>query len=98
MAGLLRDAEVRATKLLSDHRETLTRVIDLLDRETIDGAELAVIAAVPKRAAEPELVLSHAAVKTATPLSRDLTSRDLASRDVAQRTAQASGHIFLSPA
>ncbi len=87
VAGLLRDAEVRATKLLCDNRDTLDRVIELLlDRETIDGAELAIIAAVPKRAAEPELVLSHAAV-TAPPLSRDVAARDVASRDVAQRTA-----------
>ncbi len=71
VAGLLRDAEVRATKLLSDHRETLTRVIELLlDRETIDGSELASIVGVPKRTAERELVLSHGAVTTAPPPAR----------------------------
>ena len=44
VATLLRDAEARATKLLRDNRATLDRVIELLlDRETIDGAELATI-------------------------------------------------------
>ena len=81
--GCCRDAETRATKLLCDNRDTLDRVIELLlDRETIDGAELAIIAAVPNRAPEPELVLSHGAAKTAPPSSRDLASRDLASRDL----------------
>jgi cell division protease FtsH len=71
VAGLLRDAEVRATKLLRDHRETLSRVIELLlDRETIDGSELATIVGVPKRTAERELVLSHGAVTTAPPPAR----------------------------
>jgi cell division protease FtsH len=44
VARLLRGADVRATKLLSEHRETLDRVIDLLlERETIDGSELAAL-------------------------------------------------------
>ena len=65
VAGLLRDAEVRATKLLLDHRETLSRVIELLlDRETIDGSELAALTGVPKRTVEPDLVLTYGAVKT----------------------------------
>ena len=65
VAGLLREAEVRATKLLRDNRGALNRVIDLLlERETIDGAELDAITAGPTRAPEPELVLSHRAVKT----------------------------------
>jgi cell division protease FtsH len=68
VAGLLRDAEVRATKLLRENRETLSRVIELLlDRETIDGSELAALTGVPKRTAEPELVLSYGAVKTTPP-------------------------------
>jgi cell division protease FtsH len=68
VAGLLRDAEVRATKLLLDHRETLSRVIELLlDRETIDGSELAALTGVPKRAVEPDLVLTYGAVKTTPP-------------------------------
>jgi cell division protease FtsH len=41
VAGLLREAEVAATKLLREHRGMLDRVIDLLmERETIDGSEL----------------------------------------------------------
>jgi cell division protease FtsH len=45
VARLLREADVRATKVLSEHRVTLARVIDLLlERETIDGSELAAIA------------------------------------------------------
>ncbi len=68
VAGLLRDAEVRATKLLLDHRETLSRVIELLlDRETIDGSELAALTGVPKRTVEPDLVLTYGAVKTTPP-------------------------------
>jgi cell division protease FtsH len=44
VARLLRDAEDTATKLLLDHRQTLDRVIDLLlERETIDGSDLAAI-------------------------------------------------------
>ncbi len=68
VAQLLREAEVRATKVLRDNRGTLNRVIELLlERETIDGAELATITGAPRRAAEPELVLSHGAVKTTLP-------------------------------
>jgi cell division protease FtsH len=44
VARLLREAQDTATTLLRGHRETLDRVIDLLlDRETIDGADLAAI-------------------------------------------------------
>jgi len=44
VARLLREAEDTATTLLRLHRQTLDRVIDLLlERETIDGAELAAI-------------------------------------------------------
>jgi cell division protease FtsH len=70
VAQLLREAEVRATKVLRDNRGTLNRVVELLlERETIDGAELATIVGAPRRAAEPELVLSHGAVKTTLPSS-----------------------------
>jgi cell division protease FtsH len=42
VARLLREAETQATALLHAHRPALDRVIDLLiDRETIDGHELA---------------------------------------------------------
>jgi cell division protease FtsH len=45
---LLRDAEDTATTLLRGHRQTLDRVIDLLlERETIDGSELAAIVGAP---------------------------------------------------
>jgi hypothetical protein len=44
VARLLREAEDTATKLLRGHRETLDRVIGLLlERETIDGSDLAAI-------------------------------------------------------
>jgi cell division protease FtsH len=44
VARLLREAEDTATALLRGHRETLDRVIGLLlERETIDGADLAAI-------------------------------------------------------
>jgi cell division protease FtsH len=42
VARLLREADERATELLRGHRDALDRVISLLlDRETIDGADLA---------------------------------------------------------
>ena len=63
VAELLREAEVRATKLLRDNRGTLDRVIDLLlERETIDGADLAAIVGVPERHAQPEMVWAPKAV------------------------------------
>jgi cell division protease FtsH len=66
VAGLLREAEVRATNLLGDHRGTLERVVELLlDRETIDGSELVAITGVPKGPAARELVLSHQTVEVA---------------------------------
>jgi cell division protease FtsH len=65
VAGLLREAEVAATKLLRDHRAGLDRVIDLLlERETIDGSELDFIPGVPEHPGERELVLSHRTVGT----------------------------------
>jgi cell division protease FtsH len=68
VSALLRDAETRATKLLKDNRSTLNQVIELLlDRETIDGAELASITGLPTGPVERELVLSHRAVKTTSP-------------------------------
>jgi cell division protease FtsH len=48
VARLLREAEDTATGLLRGHRETLDRVIGLLlERETIDGSELAAIIEAP---------------------------------------------------
>jgi cell division protease FtsH len=44
VARLLREAETAATTLLRDHRDTLDKVVNLLlERETIDGTELAAI-------------------------------------------------------
>ena len=48
VARLLRQAEETATSLLRGHRDTLDRVIELLlERETIDGADLAAIVGTP---------------------------------------------------
>jgi cell division protease FtsH len=48
VARLLREAEDTATALLRGNRETLDRVIGLLlERETIDGADLAAIVEAP---------------------------------------------------
>jgi cell division protease FtsH len=48
VARLLREAEDTATELLRGNRETLDRVIGLLlERETIDGSELAAIVGAP---------------------------------------------------
>ena len=66
VATLLRQAEVRAIKLLGDNRGTLDRVIELLlDRETIDGAELAAITGRTTGPGPRELVLLHQAVDVA---------------------------------
>jgi cell division protease FtsH len=47
---LLRQAEATATALLVEHDDLLGRVIDLLlERETVDGADLAAIAGMPVR-------------------------------------------------
>jgi cell division protease FtsH len=49
VARLLREAEDTATGLLRAHRETLDRVIGLLlERETIDGSDLAAIIEAPR--------------------------------------------------
>jgi cell division protease FtsH len=70
VARLLREAEAIAVRLLSEHRDALDRVIGLLlKRETIDGAELAAIAGVPDRHAEPERIWVPRAVAM-TPLGR----------------------------
>ena len=55
VARLLRGAEERATKLLGGEREKLDRIIGLLlERETIDGHDLAAIAGKPERHTEHE--------------------------------------------
>ena len=63
VARLLREAEARATSLLHGHRDTLDRVIALLlERETIDGSELAEIVGIPKRQVGTERILAPQAV------------------------------------
>ena len=55
VAKLLREAESRATMLLRQNLDTLARVVDLLlERETIDGADLAAIVGAPERHGAPE--------------------------------------------
>jgi cell division protease FtsH len=50
VATLLREAESNASRLLTEHRDTLERVIDsLLEHETIDGADLAALLKAPER-------------------------------------------------
>jgi len=57
VAKLLREAETRATMLLRANLDTLGRVVDLLlERETIDGSDLAAIVGVPERRTEPGVV------------------------------------------
>ena len=59
VARLLREAEATAVTLLEDHRDVLERVIGLLlERETIDAADLAAVVGVPARRAEPERIWS----------------------------------------
>ncbi len=63
VAKLLREAESRATTLLRTNLDTLGRVVDLLlERETIDGSDLAAIVGVPERHAEPAVVWAPHAV------------------------------------
>ena len=50
VARLLREAEQRATRLLTEHRAALDRVVDLLlERETIDGRDVEAAVATPGR-------------------------------------------------
>jgi len=63
VARLLRDAERRATTLLRSHLDTLNQVIELLlERETINGADLAAIVGVPERRAEQPQIWAPRAV------------------------------------
>jgi cell division protease FtsH len=57
VATLLREAETRATALLRTNLDALGRVVDLLlERETIDGSELAAIVGAPERPGKPAVV------------------------------------------
>jgi cell division protease FtsH len=59
VARLLREAEVRATDVLRAHLDTLGRVVELLlERETVDGSDLAAIAGMPKRLAGHNRVIA----------------------------------------
>ncbi len=86
VARLLREAETRATQILSEHRDTLDRVIQLLlDRETINGSDLAAIAGVPERQAEPERIWAPQAVAM-TPARADCGGISPASAQGAPRS------------
>jgi cell division protease FtsH len=66
VARLLREAEASATTVLRGHRDALGRVVDLLlERETINGSELAAIVGVPARHGEPERIWAPRAVAMA---------------------------------
>ena len=59
---LLKEAGGRATQLLSDHRDALDRLIDLLlEKETIDGDEVLAVAAGPAQSPQDASTLSHSA-------------------------------------
>ncbi len=63
VARLLREAEERAKALLCEHRGVLDRVIELLlERETIDGSDLAAVVGMPERHAPQEQVWAPRAV------------------------------------
>jgi cell division protease FtsH len=63
VATLLREAETRATTLLRTNLDKLGRVVDLLlERETIDGSDLAAIAGTPERHGTPEMTWAPRAV------------------------------------
>jgi cell division protease FtsH len=67
VARLLREAEVRATKLIRERLGTLHRLIDLLlERETIDGSDLAAIVRIPGRPSGDEKTLAPQAVAMTT--------------------------------
>jgi cell division protease FtsH len=64
---LLREAEQRATELLSAHRSMLDQVIGLLlERETIKGAELAALLGIPEHHADQEQIWAPRAVAMAS--------------------------------
>ena len=63
VARLLREAETGATLLLREHRVALDAVIDLLlERETIDGTDLAAVVGLPQRRGERDTVWAPRAV------------------------------------
>jgi len=65
VARLLREAEVQATDVLRTHRDLLSRVVELLlERETVDGADLAAITGQPRRADLPRVLVPQAVALT----------------------------------
>jgi cell division protease FtsH len=68
VARLLREAEVTATKLIRENLDRLHQVIDLLlERETIDGTDLAAIIGIPRQQDNDERPRTpRAAAMTAT--------------------------------
>jgi cell division protease FtsH len=75
VARLLREAEDTATTLLRGHRETLDRVIGLLlERETIDGSDLAAIVGAPGPDAREPVRAPLALAMTASPAGSGGTS------------------------
>jgi cell division protease FtsH len=68
VARLLREAEETATSLLRGHRDTLDQVIGLLlERETIDGAELMAIVGAPGAASQEPDAAALALTMTTIP-------------------------------
>ncbi|MDA8317057.1 MAG: ATP-dependent zinc metalloprotease FtsH [Actinomycetota bacterium] len=66
VSRLLREAEVRAAEVLGAHRDMLDRVVELLlERETVDGAELAAVTGRPTRRARKERVVAPQAAAMA---------------------------------
>jgi Peptidase family M41 len=72
VARLLRAAEATATRLLGDHRDALDRVIGLLlERETIDGADLSAAMGISSRRDGPQRIWApRAAAMVTTPQPR----------------------------
>jgi cell division protease FtsH len=71
VARLLREAEVRATQLLRRHLDILNQVIELLlERETIDGSDLAAIVGTAGRVTGQQMILAPQAVAM-TPIQPD---------------------------
>ena len=65
VSRLLREAEVHAADVLKANRETLGRVVEmLLERETVDGSDLAKLTGMPRRAG-PTRALAPQAVAMA---------------------------------
>jgi cell division protease FtsH len=63
VANLLREAEKRAIELLTDHRNVLDALADLLlENETVDGREVYRLAGLPDRSALPPSVATPATV------------------------------------